>query len=266
MRFRILATIVAVTSFSWAASFDKPVSKKTVDLGPSKSNPPAQPNPAHDMVTCYYYPTFMVKEVDLREKGAERLAVVPAGKVAPPCTRTRGTTERVVKDWSGYFKGVKGNLVFFNADDGWNGGMGFVVYDARTMKRLFEDVAQGDLEFSVPGTPKMTLKYMRVVDAECDVTKEEATCWPRVQKKFGLEALAAPDCKAGYEKSAQELAKGRCQAQNSDNPQCLAREIELARRQTSEASSVIAYPVEVVLSPKPAIKPVAGAVGCWPSD
>jgi hypothetical protein len=263
---RFLFCVLAFSSLAVASSFDKPLATKTVDLGPSKSNPPGTPNPVHDVVRCFYFPTFMVKEVDLKEKGAERLAVIPAGKVPPPCTRTHGQTEKVVKDWSGYFKGVKGDLVFFDADDGWNGGMGFVVYDAKTVKRVFEDVAQGDLQFSASGTPKITLKYMRVVDAECDVTKEQATCWLRVQKRFGLEALAAPDCNTGYEKSAQELAKGRCQAQSSDNPQCLAKEIELARRQTIDAPSVIAYPVEVVLNPKPAIKTVAGSVGCWPAD
>jgi hypothetical protein len=260
---RLLFSILVFSSLAFAGTFDKPLSKKVVDLSRSRPKPQDQ---IRAKVTCYYFPGFMVKEVDMGEKGAERLAIVPGSSASAPCTRARSQTEKVIKDWSGYVKGVKGNLVFFDADDGWNGGMGFVVYDAKTMKRLFEDVAQGDLKFSGPGTPKVTLRYMRVVDAECDVTKEQATCWPRIQKKFGLETLAAPDCNAGYEKSAQELAKGRCQAQSSDNPQCLAKEIELARRQTSDAASVIAYPVEVVLSPKSAIKTVSGSVGCWPSD
>lgn len=264
--FRVLCSILAFSSLAVAGTFDKPLATKTVDLGPSKSNPPGRLNPVHDVVRCYYFPAFMVKEVDLQEKGAERLAVVPAGKILPPCTRGRGQTERVVKDWSGYFKGVKGRLVFFNADDGWNGGMGFVVYDAKTMKRLFEDVAVGDPEISDGAARVVTLKYMRVVDGECDVIKEPATCWPQLQKKFGLEALAAPDCKAGYENSAQELAKGRCEAQNTGNAQCVAKEIELARRQSNDASSVIAYPVEVVLSAKPVVKPLAGNARCWPAD
>ena len=75
-----------------------------------------------------------------------------------------------------------------------------------------------------------------------------------------------PDCKAGYEKSAQNLAKGRCQAQSSDTPQCVAKEIQLARDQTSAANSIIAYPVEVTLGAKPAIKPVPGDLRCWPAD
>jgi hypothetical protein len=76
-----------------------------------------------------------------------------------------------------------------------------------------------------------------------------------------------PDCNGGYEKSAQDLAKGRCQAQNADNPQCLAKEISLARQQSNEANSVIAYPVEVtVLSAGVSIKSTGEDLRCWPSD
>lgn len=42
-------------------------------------------------------------------------------------------------EWVGYFKGAKGNLVFFDADDGINGGMPFVVYDSKTGKSVFKD-------------------------------------------------------------------------------------------------------------------------------
>ena len=84
--------------------------------------------------------------------------------------------------------------------------------------------------------------------------------------KLRGENIPAPDCKQGYEKSASDLAKGRCQAQNSDTPQCFDKEIALARDQTKGATSVIAYPVEVTLGSQPAIKPVAGDVRCWPSD
>jgi hypothetical protein len=39
-------------------------------------------------------------------------------------------------EWSGYFKGVRGNLVFFNAADGTNAGIPFVVNDSRTGRRF----------------------------------------------------------------------------------------------------------------------------------
>src|SRR5262249_20801476 len=114
-----------MSTLAWAGSFDKPVSQRTVNLGGSNST-----TQGHAKVTCYFFSTFMVKEVDLGEKGASRLSIVPSSKKNPPaCSRLRDQAEKVVNpdDWSGYFKGVKGNLVFFDADDGVNGGMGFAV-------------------------------------------------------------------------------------------------------------------------------------------
>jgi hypothetical protein len=260
---RILASVLALSSLSWAASFDKPLFQKTVYLG-SQSSPGARAK-----VSCYFFSNFQVKQVDKGEKGAERLAIVPAAKGRTrTCTRLREPGEKDVNsdEWTGYFKGVKGNLVFFDADDGVNGGMGFAVYDSKTMKKIFDDVALGELTFAEAGGAQTAVAYTRVVDGGCIIPKEQNACWDKIKKQLGLENASAPDCKVGYENSAQQLAKGRCQAQNADNPQCVAKEIELARRQTNDANSVIAYPVEVVLSPTPAIKPVAGNARCWPAD
>jgi hypothetical protein len=262
---RILFSFLALTSLAWAGSFDQPVAKKTVDLGPSKSSPGSRAK-----VTCYFFSSFMVKEVDMGEKGADRLAVVPITRSKThTCTRLRDPGERVVNpdDWTGYFKGVKGGLVFFDADDGVNGGIGFAVYDSKTMNKVFDDVAVGDLKFSDAPGPQVTIAYTRVVDGGCIVPKDPSACWQAIQKKLGLENATVPDCKAGYEKSAQDLAKGRCQAQNTDNPQCLANELPLARKQSGDANSIIVYPVETLIGPTATIRPVAGSnLRCWPSD
>ncbi len=210
----------------------------------------------------------MVKEVDRGEKGAERLAIVPGKAKAHTCSRLREPGEKAIDpdDWSGYFKGVKGDLAFFDADDGINGGVGFTVYDTKTMKKIFDDVALGELTFSDAGRAQTAIAYTRVVDGGCVILKDQNGCWDKIKKQLGLENASLQDCKAGYEDSAQRLAKGRCQAQNADNAQCLANEIELARRQSNDANSVIAYPVEVVLSANPTIKPAAGTLRCWPAD
>ena len=50
------------------------------------------------------------------------------------------------------------------------------------------------------------------------------------------------------------------------NPQCLEKEIALARKQTDESPSVIVYPVEVVLGRRPMIRPLAGEARCWAAD
>jgi hypothetical protein len=261
---RLLLTLLILAPLSSAETFDKPLSKKTVDLGPSRSTPST-----HAKVTCYFFSTFMVKQVDLGEKGADRLSIVPITKGSPiGCTRSRVKSEKVIdpKDWTGYFKGVKNDFVFFDADDGVNGGIGFAVYDAKTATKLFEDSADGPLEFSASPNQELSVRYARVLDAECSLPKEKESCWEHIKQKAGSETLPKPDCEKGYEESAQNLAKGRCQNQNPAFPDCLNKELKLVRQQWSDASSIISYPVEVVLSPHPGIKPVAGPVKCWPAD
>ncbi len=263
MPFRILICTLALGSVSWAGSFDAPTFKKSVDLGPAKSSPGVRAK-----VTCYFFAHFMVKEVDAGEKGAERLAIVPGKTRDHTCSRLREPGEKEISsdEWTGYFKGAKGDLVFFDADDGWNGGMGFAIYDAKTGKKIFDDVAWGALEFADRQDKTVVVRYTRVVDAGCVVPKEHAACWDAIKKKLALDSVSVPDCKAGYEKSAQEMAKGRCQAQNADSAQCLAKELPLARTQAADAPSVIVYPVELMLEPSPIVRPVDGEVRCWPSD
>jgi hypothetical protein len=271
VRLRLLFSIFALSSLAFAGTFDKPASKRVVDLGPSRSNPPGRnaKDQTRAKVTCYYFSGFMVKEVDMGEKGAERLAIVPIRKnEMRTCSRLRDPGEREINsdDWSGYFMGVKGRLVFFSADDGWNGGTGFAIFDSRTAKKIFDDVALGNLEFSDAAGSATSLRYTRVVDGGCIIPKEQSACWDKIKSKLALGAASMPDCKGGYEKSAQDLAKGRCQAQNTDNAQCVAKEIALAQQQTGDASSVIAYPVEVTLGAGVSIKPAQGDLRCWPSD
>ncbi|HKD80743.1 MAG TPA: hypothetical protein VKH81_13675 [Candidatus Angelobacter sp.] len=256
--------LLLLTACSWAASFDKPLATKTVDLGPSKYS-----SGARAQVRCYYFPGgFMVKEVDLGEKGASRLSIIRSKDTVPKCSQTQYKSEMVVNpdEWSGYFKGVKNGLVFFDADDGWNGGMGFAVYDAKTGKKLFSDSAVGPLSFSDRADKAVAVKYERLIEAQCVIHKAPSECWQKIRKDLGLASEAAPDCKAGYEKSAVALAKGRCQAQNATGPACLEKEIGLAREQTDESPSVIVYPAEVVLSANSVVKPLAGDVRCWPAD
>ena len=272
MFLRMLCSALALGSLSWAGSFDPPLSKKTVDLGPSPASAESR-----SKVTCYWFANFMVKEVDFGGKGATRLAIVPGNKKSlPACSRLRDQGEKVVDpdDWSGYFKGVKGDLVFFDADDGVNGGVGFAIYDAKSGKKIFDDVASGDLQFSDAqkvarkDAPKqeLTIRYIRVVDGGCAIPKEPEVCWDKIKTKLGLENVSAPDCKSGYENSAQKLAQGRCQAQSKDDAECFSKEISLARQQTADATSIIAYPVEIKLVNKATVKPVPGDLRCWPSQ
>src|ERR1700761_2785037 len=117
--------------------FDKPIKQGHQPLARSTSKSPKIGT------TCFYFTGFMVKQVDEGEEGAEQLSIVPAANPAkpPPCQRDNLPDEKVVPpdEWSGYFKGVKGDYVLFEAEDGVNGAVGFAVFAAASGKKLFED-------------------------------------------------------------------------------------------------------------------------------
>lgn len=243
--------------------FDRPVRRQRVELGRA-----ANSLSDRNRVTCYFFPNFMVKEVDLGEVGAERLGIVP---VTPPgtgkCTRARSKEEIVipVEQWSGYFMGVKNGYVFFSGEDGWNGAMPFAVFDSKTAQKLFEDSAKGDIDFVSRPNQTAAIRYMRVVTDDCLILKD-AACWDRMAAKYGLDNAAAPDCRKGYESSAESMAKGRCTAQRAPLAACLKKERPLALKQALDSPSVISYPAEVELGVTPSAKPTGAATACWPAD
>jgi hypothetical protein len=257
---RLILSLFLLASLSWGETFDKPVRKQRVNLGKA-----ANPLSDRNRVTCYYFPNFMVKEVDVGEVGAERLSIV---RVRPQstakCTRARGKEEIVVdpKEWSGYFMGVKSGYVFFSGEDGWNGATPFAIFDSRTGKKLFEDSAK-EISFVTRPDQPIAMRYLRVVSDDCFILKD-AACWQRMAAKYGLNNAAAPDCRKGYEASAEDMARLRCSKQPS--PACLERERALSLKQALDSPSVLSYPVEVELGATPSAKPTAGDVGCWPAD
>ena len=144
------ALIVVVVSASLACPsrarasaglFDAPTKSVRLPLPSDPANPQAKAQ-----LSCFYYPHFMVKQVDLGELGAQQLSMVAiaSGQKRPGCKRENSPDEKVISsdDWSGYFWGVKGGYVFFSAEDGWNSGMGFAVFTAAETKKIFEDVAK----------------------------------------------------------------------------------------------------------------------------
>ena len=263
MRLRLLLCVLALSCVSWAGTFDLPLSKKVVDLGRSEFSPGR-----HAKVTCYFFARFMIKEVDMGEKGSDRLAIIPIvkGKITK-CTKSQDPSEKVVNanEWAGYFKGVKGNFVFFDSDDSMNGGMPFAVYDGDTAKKLFEDNALGPLVFTALPDKTVQLNYRRVVSAECPLPKDKS-CWGGAKTKFDLESLHAPDCSAAYEKNAVTLAKGFCQTHIKDHASCLATETKRRREELKDDPSILSFPVKVILGEHPEIKPVSGELRCWPAD
>lgn len=241
-------SVIARASTAFADSFDVPLKKKIVDFGLSENNIPGRHN-FRNKLYCDTYPNFMIKEYNNEgAKGAQWVSIVPIQYgMAPACSLKHATGDRVFEppEWFGYFKGVKGNLVFLEAPDGTNGGMPFDIYDFRTGKKIFSDSAYesnlgnkevpfNEMRFSGTQDSDLTMTYMRVVETDCDLHGEGAACWDQIRKKLQLKNMQRPVC-TGYESFLEPL------------------------------ESAIAYPVEVSLFPRIVIKIVAGPVRCWPA-
>lgn len=231
------ATLLWIVPGARGESFDSPVHQRVLDLGRTPDG--------RARLTCDYYPSFMVKELDLGEEGASWIAIVPArAGHLPICTRSHGSAEKIIPghDWCGYFQGAKQNFVFLSACNAYNGGMDFAVYDVRTGTRIFEDTAVDSVSegprFMRAPDGGLTLLYSRIAVFACTLPREQATCWSQIEGKLGLKNAAVPECIA-YEKQM--------------------------------TGSVIAYPVEVPLSlapdlRTPQVQAVAGEIRCWPPE
>ena len=223
--------------------FDAPITIDTDPLPADKANPDA-----HPQVNCYRFQGFMIKEVDLGEKGAEKLAVSPQNAA---CKREAAKDEKVLKDdMAGYFLGAKGNFVFFQAADGWNGGMPFVVYDVNTMKRLFDDNFEGE-DFNTVETQgeTLTLTFRRAYTADCSLYLDGGNCATRIKQMTGLGGKTAkiPECGPAYD------------AEKKRTPD-YAKEIE-------QLPSVISYEAMLKFDGKTAmVSPLEGGTSCRVPD
>jgi hypothetical protein len=184
-----------------ASLFDKPLRVIHVPLPRDRDNRDAKPE-----VRCTYYPGFMVKEIDTGEVGSDQLSILRGEDSL--CRKANAANEKVVSsdDWTGYFKGYYRGYVFFDADDGWNGGVGFAVFTLDA-KKLFEDVAKKwDMVSAVavpapagiPSGRALVLRYTRIYGAKCSLAgKDGAGCWEKIKRDTGLSG-EAPDCRELY--------------------------------------------------------------------
>jgi hypothetical protein len=187
-----------------ATPFDQPVGVENLDLPADKANPDLQPS-----VNCYRFKGFMVKEVDLGEVGADKLAILPE---SAKCVRDDPEEKKISDPVAGYFLGTKDSFAFFQAADGANGGMPFVVFDTKTMKPLFNDSFEGaDFERIENQGGKLTLDYVRTYSADCSLFLDDAACVDKVKAETGLgAAVPLPKCDVAYDeekKRTPEYAK-----------------------------------------------------------
>jgi hypothetical protein len=227
-----------------AGSFDTPIKKVTVDIAPSPRN-----YNTRGVLVCYYYPQLLVKEhAQDQEKGAQ-LSILRTRDKLPACKLSLEPGERKIEG-DDFLMGVKDKLVFVDTGDTFNGALGFGVLDSETGKQLFEDWVYAR---KTPAGPfrrvrvfstkaGYLLKYVSVAQGDCDLHHDGRACWEKLKAKLDLKSNDMPVC-TGYEHIA-EMAKAF---------------------QTDYFESMVAYPVEVTLSPHPSVKTVAGPVTCWPA-
>lgn len=245
----LLAQILIVPVASSAGAkdapniFDTPTEQRRIPLAPDPANTAAKAE-----LSCFVYPGFMVKQIDRGEKGAAQLSMLPfSGASTPECKEANVSGEKVIeeKDWTGYFKGVKGSYVFFDADDGVNGGLGFAIYNGTSGAKLFDDSTSA--LHSIAITPSaLTLRYARVYSAECSLVEHADQCWQTVVQATGV-SQPRPDCATSY-KEGQLASK-------------------ITAEQMASDPSVLEYEVEATIGGDGAkIVPLPGKITCYPAE
>jgi hypothetical protein len=186
------------------SQFDRPLRIERVALPRDADNPQAKPQ-----VTCYRYRDFLVKEVDLGEVGADQLSILPGAPPSYRCQRQNAVGERVIPgaQWTGYFAGAKGGFVVFNAEDGWQDGLGFAVFDAASGAKRLDDAAKGGFSAIEASPGRLKLRYVRVYAAKCSLRADAHGCWRRIRAATGLTGQRPPDCAAAYAREARRRPK-----------------------------------------------------------
>src|SRR5665213_2520858 len=232
-------------------SYDKPVRKTVVNLGPSPYLMPNDPRPIQ--LSCFYYADFMVKELDNPGlKGSSWVTGTPVtNENLPACRLAHASAERFISNDGWIFEGVKGSLLFLGAPDGDdNGGMPFRILDAKTGKKIFEDSAwwNDHLKFVHTTDETLSLRYLRVVGGDCSIPKDGTSCWSKFRKHYGLALATVPTCTGYRHEGDKEWVVGE----------------EGVPPEEIKTPSAIAYPVAVKLFPRPSIRAVPGLVKCSP--
>jgi len=245
--------------------FDKPLEVRRVHLKPGPKDLWEKAE-----LTCYRFPKFTVKQFDIGEIGAE-LSIIPIqANLVPACERAKQMNEYVIPGdfWTGYFKGVKSDFIFFDDSDGNNGGMKFMVLRQSDNKKLFEDTAENGFQSISVKNGQLEMRYLRVFVSDCSMVSAEDVCRDSIEKKIQVSLEPLSFCGKQYEAAKRSLAKARCEAQSETSWACIDTELtNINAQKWDEAPTVVVYGVEVSIGDAaPILKPRGKAMDCHPAD
>ena len=246
--------------------FDPPLKVRNVRLAADPQNPKIR-----RQVTCFYYRSIVIKQVDYGEVGADRLALLPVlSRNATQCREDREALEYVIPadTWSGYFSGVKADYAFFDGPDGINGGLGFMVLRLFDRKAVLEDVAQHGIKSIDYEEGVLKLRYQRAFAGTCSIPTGGDSCRDTLVRDTGVSAGSLSICSQGYQAAREAMAKIRCAAQSRHEKNCLSQELDrLGEQKWNETPTVIVYEAEATLKNGAlVVTPRSDALACHPSD
>ena len=265
MAFAMIAYGVPVLALA-SGPFDSPLKTRNVRLAADPQNPKIK-----RQVTCFYYRSIVIKQVDYGEVGADRLALLPVlSRNGTECHEEKEALEYVIPPdtWSGYFRGVKADYAFFDAPDGVNGGLGFMVLRLFDRKAVLEDVAQHGIKSIDYEEGVLKIRYQRVHAGTCSILTAGEDCRETLVRDTGVTAQSLSICAQGYRAAKEAMAKGRCAAQAGHQKDCLQKELNrLDEQKWNEAPTVIVYEAEATLKNGALVTtPRSDALACHPSE
>jgi len=200
-------------------------------------------------VTCTWYPSYMVKEIDLGEIGADVLSIVPRAPKgpAPACKTERGPNDLSVSGgadpWVGYFEGARGRFAFFRSADARNGVLAFAVYDATDGRGVFKEEPIGPVKVEADGA-KIGLSFIRRTLAPCSPLAGGDACWTRIRTELGV-GDPPPDCATPYREANETAAKAACANTAAPAPRCVEQELRLRPAVPAFVPPALEYEVQV---------------------
>lgn len=223
-------------------------------------------------VTCSHYPTFMVREVNLGDVGAEVLGVVlrQPKRPAPACARERPAGELSLTGaadaWSGYFEGARGHFAFFRREEARGGVMGFTVFDTSAEQRVLTDEAVGPVRVEGKGD-RVGISYLRRTVAPCSPLAGGDACWTRIRTELGV-GDPPPDCATTYREANEAAARAACAEVRDSVDHCVETELRLRPAVPAFVLPALTYEVEIPDLEAPTTRATGAAkvVGCRPVE